>query len=169
MMIFARFVVALFLIGIVLPPGFAIAQVPPNCEITKAGDPERDVLRCAFGIILEIEAVAEMAFTDGDEAEFDLKNGAVLLEVTPGEARPQIRTPHAIAAVRGTVFVVDVSETSTAVFVVLGEVSVSPLGADAPVALVRAGEGIDVSSQGASEVGVWGEERAAALMARFGR
>lgn len=149
------------------------AQVPPNCEVTTAADPDRQVLSCAFGVVIEMEAAAQMGFSDaasdGAPDVIDLQGGAALIEVEPGTARPQIRTPHAIAAVRGTVYVVDVTADGTAVFVVEGEVAVMPTDAQGAPAVLSAGDGIDVTSDGSSDVQQWPAARVAALLARFGR
>lgn len=165
-------------IALVLLAGFGLAppvqaQVPPNCTVSTAPDPDRQVLSCAFGVIIELEAAAQMGFGEttaeaGPEV-IDLENGAALLEVEPGAARPQIRTPHAIAAVRGTVYVVDVTPEMTSVFVVEGEVAVTQVGADGDPVLLGAGDGVDVAADGLSDVQRWPAARSAALLARFGR
>lgn len=150
------------------------AQVPPNCEATTVSDPDRQVLACAFGVTIEMEAAAQMGFVDApaDAAPeiIDLNEGAALIEVEPGTARPQIRTPHAIAAVRGTVYVVDVSADKTSVFVIEGEVAVSHnADSDAAPVFLNAGDGVDVAPDQALDVVRWPAARAEALLARFGR
>lgn len=150
------------------------AQVPPNCTVETAIDPERQVLSCDFGFVIEMEAAAQMGFVDAADGEapavIDLETGAVLIEAEKGEARPQIRTPHAIAAVRGTVYVVDVTAEQTSVFVVEGEVAVTQTGTDSAPALLGAGDGVDVSvSTTPLQARPWPADRAAALLARFGR
>ncbi|MEM9105955.1 MAG: FecR domain-containing protein, partial [Pseudomonadota bacterium] len=93
---------------------------------------------------------------------------AVLIEVAPDSGDFQIQTPHAIAAVRGTVYVVDVSADQTDVFVVEGEVSVSRADGSDPVELT-AGLGVDVLPGEPLVVRQWPEERVRNLLARFGR
>ncbi len=167
---YAAALVALFSMGLVVP---AQAQVPPNCTVEPATDPDREVLRCAFGLVIEIEAAAALEITgevspDAPTA-MDLNSGAAFIEVEPGAARPQIRTPHAIAAVRGTVYVVDVTETTTSVFVVEGEVTVSKVDDQSEAIVLGPGEGVDVASDTTLEANVWPAERARSLLARFGR
>lgn len=150
----------------------AYAQVPPNCEVTTVTDPERQVFSCAFGVIIEMEAAAQMGFAGTDLGApdvIDLENGAILIDVEPGKARPQIRTPHAIAAVRGTVYVVEVTAEKTSVFVLRGEVSVSQLEDGSTPVLLGAGDGVDVGEEAALTVQQWPETRVDALLARFGR
>ncbi|MBW4707189.1 FecR family protein [Roseobacter sp. YSTF-M11] len=168
-----RFASALLLAAFLPVSQPAEAQVPPNCEVSTAADPDREVLVCAFGLVIEMEAAAQMGFTgavsDTDATVIELNDGAALFDVEPGQARPQIRTPHAIAAVRGTIYIVDVSASQTSVFVVQGEVAVSTLDdSSGPVTLV-AGEGVDVVPGTPLKVVSWGKERVSALLARFGR
>ncbi len=152
----------------------ASAQVPPNCEVATASDPDRQVLSCDFGVIIELEAAASMGFVSVGTGEtapaIDLQGGAALIEAEPGEGRPQIRTPHAIAAVRGTVYIVDVTAEQTSVFVVEGEVEVTEIGADGTPVRLGAGDGIDVGATDSPlTVRPWPDDRAATLLARFGR
>ncbi|MEM1074182.1 MAG: FecR family protein [Pseudomonadota bacterium] len=98
----------------------------------------------------------------------EVEGGAILINVTPGNAPTQIRTPHAIATVRGTSYVVDATRTQTSVFVIEGAVSVSKLD-DASEVTLRAGDGVDVTPDDDLRVQIWGADRAAALLARFGR
>ncbi|MEP2641800.1 FecR family protein [Roseobacter sp.] len=153
--------------------GAAQAQVPPNCAVETVTDPDRQVLSCAFGVIIEMEAAAQLGFGDtpGGAAPqvLDLDRGGVLLEVAPGTLRPQIRTPHAIAAVRGTGYVVDVQDMSTSVFVLHGVVAVSHIGDEGAPVVLRAGDGVDVRVGAPLEVRRWPAGRVADLLARFGR
>lgn len=149
------------------------AQVPPNCEATSASDPDRQVLTCAFGVIIEMEVAARMGFVDAAADAtpdiIELNDGAALIEAEPGAARPQIRTPHAIAAVRGTVYVVDVTAEMTSVFVIEGEVAVTQTASELPPVLLGAGDGVDVGPGRVLDVVQWPDARADALLARFGR
>lgn len=151
----------------------SVAQVPPNCTVEAAFNPDRQVLKCAYGLILELEAAAELSFSGDiratDPTEIGLQNGGMLIEVEPGAARPQIKTPHAIAAVRGTVYVVDVSPERTSVFVLKGEVAVMRPGAPSEQVSVGPGEGVDVTEGAEMKVSVWPAARTQALLARFGR
>ncbi|WP_300059909.1 FecR family protein [uncultured Roseobacter sp.] len=154
---------------IITGAGTGEAQVPPNCTVETASDPDRQILACDFGVVLEMEAAAQMGFVDESQV-VDLQSGAVLIEAETGEARPQIRTPHAIAAVRGTIYVVDVKSDTTSVFVIEGEVAVSPASGGGEGVLLGSGEGVDVGSSGEiPEASAWPANRARALLARFGR
>ncbi len=166
------------LMALILLAGFtgaarAQTQVPQNCDVTTASDPDRQVLTCALGIVIELEAAAQMGFSDLSSGSapgvIDLDVGAALIEVEPGTALPQIRTPHAIAAVRGTVYIVDVTPEKTSVFVVHGEVSVTQHDTSDDPVLLTAGDGVDVGPGLQLEVRRWGDERAKALLARFAR
>jgi ferric-dicitrate binding protein FerR (iron transport regulator) len=80
----------------------------------------------------------------------------------------QIRTPHAIASVRGTLFAVDITAGRTAVFAAEGSVRVRQIGTIDSVTL-RAGQGVDVAPGQPLVVRRWGTPRVEALLARFGR
>lgn len=153
--------------------GLVSAQVPPNCSVEQVMDPDRQVLKCAFGLTIELEAAAEMGIfgevLQTDPTDVNLQKGAAFIEVEPDSARPQIRTPHAIAAVRGTIYVVDVSDEATSVFVVLGEVSVTRIDNVSESVVLGPGEGVDVSTGADLNVKTWPEKRVRALLARFGR
>ncbi|GFE50805.1 hypothetical protein So717_25580 [Roseobacter cerasinus] len=170
MRLFPKIILALIVLA---PAVSAQSQRPANCEIATVQDPERQVLSCAFGVTIELDAAAQMGFlgvTDGGAPDvIELDSGAVLLEVAPGEARPQIRTPHAIAAVRGTIYVVEVEGDKTSVFVIEGEVAVTQRDANGADVILRAGDGVDVRDGAALEARPWPAERAAGLLARFGR
>lgn len=170
MRMFPKFLLALL---VFTHTALAQSQVPANCDVAMAQNPQRQVLSCAFGVTIELEAATQMGFVGGADGSgpetIEMESGAILLEVTPGEDRPQIRTPHAIAAVRGTVYVVDVQADLTSVFVIEGEVAVSHPGAEADAVILRAGEGVDVRDGAALEARPWPAERAAGLLARFGR
>ncbi|MCV3270769.1 FecR family protein [Roseobacter sinensis] len=169
-----RFVFLYGLLAVAAMSTPTMAQVPPNCTVETVTDPERQVLSCEFGVVIEMEAAAQMGFAEAESGAqpgvIDLERGAVLIEADKGEARPQIRTPHAIAAVRGTTYLVDVTADRTSVFVVEGEVSVLRTGATEEAVVLGAGDGVDVdASDEALEGRTWPADRAAALLARFGR
>ena len=90
------------------------------------------------------------------------------LKRTERERSFQILTPHAIAAARGTTWVVQVDSDGTHALVMLGYVEVTPRGARNGV-LLRANQGADVPS-GADRTTAkrWGTARVDALLARFG-
>lgn len=174
-----RLAVLLTLVAIMaVPLGFwsgpASAQV--RCRAEPAGAPPRTVYRCGGGMVLEKEAAAAagLAVTAQGDRTVDLTRGAVFVSVEPGTPAVSIRTPHAIASVRGTAFAIDVGRASTAVFVVEGSVDVLRVETGA-IYVLGAGQGIDVPARGAASdpialaVNRWGAARAATLLARFGR
>jgi hypothetical protein len=94
-----------------------------------------------------------------------------MIEFTPSEGRRkfQILTPHAIAAVRGTRWAVEVEPERTSTLVISGTVQVTrPRGNRS--AVLHAGEGADVSAgSDPITVKIWGKKRVDALLARFGQ
>ncbi|WP_299970457.1 FecR family protein [uncultured Roseobacter sp.] len=153
--------------------GAAPAQTLPGCSVVAVAEPPREVLSCTSGITLDLEAATELGFVspqeDGPPQIIELERGGALIEVAPGVARPQVRTPHAIAAVRGTVYALDVTPTGTSVFVIEGEVMVARSTRSDTRVLLGAGEGVDVSDDTPLIVRQWGAARVQALLARFGR
>lgn len=157
---------------IILSPPSALAQTLAGCSAANVGNPDRVVYRCAGGIVLEAEAAAALgvlaAASDGRPTEVEMSADAVLIEITPGSGPFQIRTPQAIAAVRGTVYAVDVADGTTSVFVSEGTVTVSrPDGSDQVV--LEAGFGVDVTPGEPVVVREWGAQRVRNLLSRFGR
>jgi len=143
-----------------------------GCARAELPDPPRIVFQCANGLVIEAEAASAFQI---DEAAgqvrpdvVDLDGEAVLIDVDPGSGPFQVRTPHAIAAVRGTIYVVDVSAERTSVFVVRGQVAVArPDGSDEVV--LGPGQGVDVAPGAPFSPATWSQERAAGLMSRFAR
>jgi hypothetical protein len=156
-------------------PGGAQAQTA-GCTTATLTDPPGDLLTCSDGLVVRSEAGSLYRLVDrnrdGRPEQAELTGRGLLIEVAPGPGRRsqfQIRTPHAIASVRGTIWAVDVTATRTSVFVQRGVVAVTRPGSRA-AATLRAGDGVDVESTGAAlEVKRWAPQRAAALLARFGR
>jgi hypothetical protein len=152
--------------------GGASAQIA-GCRLGPTPD-GRQVLRCGdFNAVLEpgADVRAVDANRDGAPDALQLANRGVLVDYeAPGRRGFQILTPHAIAAVRGTTWVVSVEGGRTSVFVVGGQVTVTRAAAGHRV-LLRAGEGVDVDGGGSGPLRVasWPRERVAALLARFGR
>lgn len=104
---------------------------------------------------------------DGKPEGMALDGKAVLVDKPPSRRGPfQILTPHAVAAVRGTVWAVDVEPTRTSVFVRNGSVRVSARQGNGAVSL-GAGEGVDVEPGRPLVVKRWPPERAARLLARL--
>jgi ferric-dicitrate binding protein FerR (iron transport regulator) len=146
-----------------------------GCVLQAVGSPQRQILRCRDGLTIEAEAGAAFNLVDRNRDAVpdavNLQNRAVLIDAPTGALRQgfQVQTPQAIAAVRGTQWVVDVSTGKTAVFVVTGRVSVRRTANDRGVNL-GPGEGVDVE-QGTAPLVVrqWPAARRTALLARFGR
>lgn len=168
MKLFKYFIASLF---INLNP--ALAQEINGCKQTNLTDPPRVVYTCENGLVIEAEALAEIETAqDGSTATpqaIQLNNNAVLISLPTGQGPFQIMTPHAIASVRGTTYVVDVTVAKTAVFVVEGVVAVVKDDKGTTVDL-KAGEGVTVSNESPLlEVKTWPQTKVAALMARFAR
>ena len=153
-------------------PGLAQYQ---RCDITTYTDPPREELSCPGGLKVVSEKASDYQLVDrnrnGIPEAIDLRARAILVDLPGRRARRdfQILTPHAIAAVRGTVWAVDVSATRTSVFVREGTVAVARPG-DRHGVILGPGEGVDVEA-GATALVVrrWPMERVAHLLARFGR
>ncbi len=148
------------------------AQDVNGCVKTDVPNPPRIVYQCANGLVFEAEAAAEIAVENAPgqvrPGAVQLTEDAVLIEVEPDSGPFQILTPHAIAAVRGTIFVVDVKQEMTSVFVVRGQVEVSrPDGSDAVT--LSDGEGVEVTEDDPLTVKTWPQEKADRLLARFAR
>ena len=154
-------------------PGAAVAQVA-GCELKNTPDGRRQVLRCGGGVSAEIERGADVrvidANRDGAPEALDVQSRAVLVDYeNSGRRGFQILTPHAIAAVRGTTWAVAVEGGRTSVFVLEGQVAVGRAAAERGVVL-RPGQGVDVDAgSGPLRATTWPRDRAAALLARFGR
>ena len=139
------------------------------------GDPSRAVVVCPGGITIIPEEGTRYEFVDrnrdGRPEGARLYEKGLFLDLPAGRSRGgfQILTPHAIASVRGTRWAVDVTSSRTSVFVEQGAVAVA-LPSRRASAVLQSGDGVDVEA-GATEIVVkrWSPERAATLLARFGR
>lgn len=158
-------------------PFITTAETIPGCTSEIRRDPPRQVYSCAGGLVIEAEAAARLTFIvpsqDGPPNAVRLDAGAVWIEldpaqVTPGQPAFQIRTPQAIASVRGTIYAVDVTENASAVFVAQGIVVVRERDKGKIVQL-DPGEGVDIGPGKAFATRKWGEKRVVELRARFGR
>lgn len=162
----------MLLLVAVLSPQTLTAQTFIGCTATNLGDPPRIVYQCAGGVTLEAEAATILGIVESGNndrpSEAEISSDGVLIEVAPGSGPFQIRTPHAIAAVRGTVYAVDVHDGKTAVFVSRGEVVVSRPDGSEPVVLTG-GDGTDVAPGEPITVRQWPMERVNAFLSRFGR
>jgi hypothetical protein len=147
----------------------AYAQSVAGCRVTALTDPPREVLRCGGGLTVEAEKGAQYRVVDQNKLE--VTSRAVLVDVPPGRRGGfQILTPHAIASVRGTLYVVDVKEEKpeTDVFVSRGKVGVRNRSTSESATL-GSGQGSDVIPGKPLDAHVWAAERVQKLMARFGR
>lgn len=142
-----------------------------GCRERTFSSPPRVEYSCPNGLVFEAEAAANLRHEPPSVVDrLGLMGGAVLITLPPREGFFQIRTPHAIASVRGTTLVVDVAETKTSVFVIEGLVEVVRMPENNGV-LLAAGEGVDVDANAAGPLTKrsWPLPRVDALLQRFGR
>jgi hypothetical protein len=147
-----------------------------DCTAAARAAPPGEVLNCRNGLVIHTERGTLYRLIDRNRDRqpegAELTGGGLLIELSPGgraRGRFQIHTPHAIASVRGTIWAADVTAARTSVFVQRGVVAVGRRGARRAVTL-RAGDGVDVEgTAGPLVVRRWAPQRAAALLARFGR
>jgi hypothetical protein len=147
-----------------------------GCElIADDRNPPEKILRC--GGALEVRSAHQTDYHAVDQVgsappnAIQLDSGALMIEFHPSKGRRhfQILTPNAIAAVRGTRWVVEVAPARTSTFVIAGTVAVSRPHGEQTV-LLRPGEGADVTPDGTPiVVKRWAAPRVQALLARFGQ
>jgi hypothetical protein len=148
---------------------------PAGCKLVADDrNPTEMILRCGDDLTVRNTPKTRYEVTDHDgqpSGAARLDSGALMIEFTPSGAQKnfQILTPHAIAAVRGTKWIVDVVADRTSTLVLSGTVEVTrPRGKQG--ALLHAGEGADVSAgTGRIVVKRWPKKRVDALLARFGQ
>jgi len=166
----------LLLVGIVagiglLFAGISVAQ-DGACKISQLKNPPRVMYQCANGLVIEAESIAALKSiipsADAPPTSVNVSDRALLISLPTGQGPFQIRTPHAIASVRGTVFVVDAVAHATSVFVVKGAVEVAAKDGY-ETTLVNAGEGIIVSLGAPLVARTWTADKVAALLGRFNR
>jgi len=149
---------------------------PAGCDlIPDDKNPSEKILRCGDSLTIRNAPDTRYEFTGKDAeqgtGEIRLNSGALLIEFTPSERQKQfqILTPHAIAAVRGTKWAVEVVPDRTSTLVISGTVEVKRPMRRRGV-LLRAGEGTDVSARGGRLiVKRWAKKRVDTLLARFGQ
>ncbi|MEN3382927.1 MAG: hypothetical protein V7608_2971 [Hyphomicrobiales bacterium] len=148
---------------------------PAGCTLVADDrNPTEKILRCGNTLAIRNAPGTRYRLTGqhGRQAPTGarLDSGALLIEFTPSDRQKnfQILTPHAIAAVRGTRWAVDVEHGNTATLVLSGAVAVT--SPRAPGVLLTPGEGADVTA-GTRDIVVkrWGQKRVDALLARFGQ
>jgi hypothetical protein len=159
--------VAVFLL--LATSGASFAQ-PAGCSLVE--DPHNaseKILRCGDDLTVRVaRGTSYKLIQEGQSLPTgaELDSGALMIE---GRKPFQILTPHAIAAVRGTKWAVDVKAKQSSTFVVSGSVEVRRR-AGKPTVELTAGEGVDVSGgRGPLEVKRWKKKRVKALLARFGQ
>jgi hypothetical protein len=159
----------------VIAPATLLAQVPKCALSPDERNPSEKVLRCGDLLTIRNATNTSYRLTDqkGDELPkgAQLDSGALLIEFKPSRIQRsfQIQTPHAIAAVRGTAFAVEVDAEKTGTLVISGVVEVRRPNGKQRVSL-RPTQGADVSAgSGPLTVKRWGKPRVDALLARFGR
>jgi ferric-dicitrate binding protein FerR (iron transport regulator) len=146
-----------------------------GCSLKQVAGTSQQILRCQKGLTITVEPGAQFTLVDrdkdGNADQVRVRRKALLLEAPKSKAGTgfQVNTPQAIAAVRGTVWVVDVQTNRTAVFVVRGRVAVRRPAAKTSVFL-GPGEGVEVD-EGAGSLTAqrWPAARVSALLSRFGR
>jgi len=146
-----------------------------GCSLKHIAGTSRQILRCQKGLTITVETGARFTLVDrdkdGNADQARVRRKALLLEAPKGKPGTgfQVVTPQAIAAVRGTVWAVDVQKNRTTVFVVRGRVAVRRPAAKSSVFL-GPGEGVEVDAGvGSLTAKRWPAARVAALLARFGR
>ena len=152
----------------------ALAQ-DAGCRFEKVAATSRQVLRCRQGLTIIVEGGSRFTLVDHDRNGIvdavRLRRKALLLNAPAGSIPDgfAVVTPQAIAAARGTKWVVDVGQGKTSVFVLRGRVAVNRPASSAGVVLAP-GEGVDVAAgTGPLTVKRWPAKRVSALLARFGQ
>jgi FecR protein len=134
--------------------------------------PSVKILRCGDNLTVRIAAHADYRLTgqgQGLPKGAQLISGALMINFKPSARRRnfQILTPHAIAAVRGTTWAVEVTPAQSSTLAILGSVEVTRLNGSRGV-ILQAGDGADVTAgRGPITVKRWGKKRVQALLARF--
>jgi hypothetical protein len=147
-------------------------------------NPSEKILRCGDSLSIRSAVNTRYRLTDqkGQAQPTDtataeppsgvqLESGALMIEFKPTEGRRnfQILTPHAIAAVRGTTWAVEVEPDRTSTLVILGFVEVMHPN-ETHGTLIRAGQGADVSAGTTAIMAKrWATPRVRTLLARFGQ
>jgi len=159
---------------------FAVAATasaqPAGCNLVNdTRDPKVKILRCGNGLTIRAASDTRFEVTDqtGDQPPGGarLDSGALMIEFTPTDAgkKFQILTPHAIAAVRGTTWAVEVVPDRSSTLVLTGTVEVRRTRGG-QVVVLHAGDGVDVAASGGRlAVKQWKKRRVNALLARFGQ
>lgn len=155
-----------------LGPSVGHTEEQSTCSVEAAEDPARVVYHCPNGLFIEAETLEELSGIVPHELleiqSIDVEGRAVLIEVPPEDGLFQVRTPFAIASVRGTTYVVDAHLNQTDVFVIEGRVHVANPDGSQEVEVLD-GQGVTFGTSVAPEVRSWPDDRVEALLERFGR
>jgi hypothetical protein len=169
------FLSALVLLGLADVLTSSRAQ-SPGCTVITYTDPPREELQCMDGLTLSAERGTSYRLIStgkgGRPSGAVLDARGLLIEASPQRGkRFQIQTPHAIASMRGTIWAVDVGPSRTSVFVRQGIVDVRRLASASDAVRLGPGDGVDVEPASGQPLRAtrWSAERAAHLLARFGR
>lgn len=167
---------ALVLILCVFSPTPVFSQSQSSgCTIEPIGGTSRHRIICRDGLSVIVEKGARytlLSRSGGKNVDaVRLEGKALLLDFSGrgGSAGVEVVTPQAIAAVRGTKWVVDVAKGSTSVFVIAGRVEVRRSNETSKVSL-QPGEGVDVDEgSGPLTIKRWPTSRVNALLSRLGQ
>jgi hypothetical protein len=136
-------------------------------------NPSEKIMRCGDDLVVRAAPGTRYHPVDQQGKEqpnaLRLDAGALMIEFHPSDTHKnfQILTPHAIAAVRGTKWVVDVGRARTSTLVISGEVAVGRPHTE-PTVVLEPGEGADISpGSGTITAKRWPKKRVRALLARF--
>jgi ferric-dicitrate binding protein FerR (iron transport regulator) len=150
----------------------SVAQSKECKFVADDQNPSEQKLQCGDWLTLRsAHGTVYRQIGDSGLKAVQVDEGAVMTEFHPNGAHRtfQILTPNAIAAVRGTKWVVEVSAERSSTFVISGSVVVRRPHAAQRVVL-QEGDGVDVSADPAPlTVKHWAEKRVQTLLARFGQ
>lgn len=155
-------------------PGRVLAETKACKLLPDDRAPAVKILRCGDDLTVRVAPHTEYHLTgqqrpDDPPQGVELKSGGLMIDFKP-DARQrnfQILTPHAIAAVRGTTWAVEVTRVQSSTLAVSGSVEVTrPDGSHAVI--LRAGQGADVAAgKGPISVERWSARRVQTLLSRF--
>ena len=160
----------------VFAPTVAFAQSGGCLLIADERNASEKLLRCGNDLTIRAARGTRPGLADkqgpSQPSDAQLDSGALMIEFNPTGTRRnfQILTPHAIAAVRGTKWAVEVKSGQTSTLVISGAVEVGHRDDAQRTVTLRAGEGADISPAVRSiVVKRWPQKRVSALLARFGQ
>jgi hypothetical protein len=137
-------------------------------------NPTEKVMRCGDNLTVRAAPGTRYRVVDQKDKEMpkalQLDSGALMVEFQGTDTQKdfQILTPHAIAAVRGTKWVVEVTPSRSSTLVISGRVAVKRPQAE-EIVVLGPGQGVDVTpGRGPLVVNRWAARRVRALLARFG-